>query len=148
MTSDEMIVALIARGHLRVDANAGIAYAPRSNTPLRPLGHLTRKGYLRTGINVDGRLRRFMIHRIIWVSVHGPLPPGHEVDHLDRTAKTDNRLSRLEAVPSEENVRRATLDGAFKNNGRKDKARDRNGRFGKKAAGATLDGREHREFPT
>jgi HNH endonuclease len=147
VTNDEIIIALIMAGRLRVDAIAGLVYAPKSNTPDKPIGALTTKGYLRACINVNGRQHHFMVHRIVWVSVHGPLPDGYEVDHGDRLAKTDNRIEKLEAVPGTENMRRAKVDGAFVGVGRRDGIRDDKGRFGKKAAGRLLDGREHSEMP-
>lgn len=147
MTNDEMIVDLIAAGRLRIDADAGLVYAPRSNTPHKPIGALTKKGYLRACINVDGRQRHFMVHRIILVGTNGPLPAGHEVDHRRRLGKTDNRIENLEAVLGLENMRRAKVDGAFLEVGRRDGIRDVKGRFGKKRTGRLLDGIEHNGMP-
>lgn len=143
---DQMILDLIEAGRLRVDAEAGHVYAPKSNTPTKPVGAPTKKGYLRLCINVNGRQHHFMVHRIVWVSVNGPVPDGYEVDHGDRM-KTNNRIGNLEAVPGTVNMARAAKAGAFKNAGRRDGIRDAKGRFGKKAAGRLLDGREHSEFP-
>jgi hypothetical protein len=108
---------------------------------------VTKKGYLRACINVDGKQMHFMVHRIVCVSVHGPVPPGHQVDHRD-TDKCNNRIFNLEAVPALTNMQRAKEAGMCRANGRADGIRDAKGRFGKKAAGARLDGREHREYPT
>lgn len=144
---DQLILDLIATGRLRVDADAGLVYAPKSNTPSKQVGALTRKGYLRLCITVAGRQHHFMVHRIVWVSVHGPIPSGHEIDHADRV-KTNNRIGNLEAVPGVVNMQRATKAGAFGNVGRRDGIRDAKGRFGfKKAAGRLLGGREWSEFP-
>ncbi len=114
-SDDAIILALIEGGRLRVDAVNGLVYAPRSNTPNKPLGTPTKKGYLRTCICIDGKRRRhyFMVHRIVWVSVNGPPPAGYEIDHKNRS-KSDNRISELEAVSGEENRRRATIDGAYR----------------------------------
>lgn len=108
---DDLIVSLIASGRLRVDAASGLVYAPRSNTPTKPVGARTKKGYLRLCMNVGGKQVHFMVHRIVWVSVHGPVAEGWEVDHGNRK-KTDNRIGNLEAVPGSENMRRATEAGA------------------------------------
>lgn len=144
---DQMILDLIAVGRLRVDAEAGLVYAPKSNTPGKPVGAQTKKGYLRLCTNIAGRQHHFMVHRIVWVSVNGPVPDGHEVDHIDRV-KTDNRISNLEAVPGSVNMDRAVKAGAFQNVGRRDGIRDEKGRFGfKSRAGRLLDGREHSEMP-
>ena len=72
MFGDLAILALIEGGRLRVEPAAGLFYAPRSNTPDKPIGSLTKKGYLRACINVGGKQMHFMVHRIVWVSVHGP----------------------------------------------------------------------------
>ena len=146
MASDALIVELIREGRLVVDPLHGYVYAPRSNTPRKPLGALTKKGYLRACINVGGRQHHFMVHRIVWVAAYGPVPEGHEIDHRS-TVKTDNRLSNLEAVPGAENMRRAKVNGAFVGVGRRDGIRDSRGRFGKKRAGRELDGRTWDEYP-
>ena len=144
--NDELILSLLSDSRLRVDTKAGLVYAPRSNTPSKAIGARTGKGYLRACINVDGRQRHFMVHRIVWVSVHGPVPDGWQVDHVNRR-KADNRIVNLEAVPGAVNMRRAKLAGAFAHVGRKDGIRDEKGRFAKKRAGRLLDGREWHEFP-
>lgn len=146
MNNDHLIIGLIAAGRLRVNASAGLVYAPKSNTPTKPVGAYTRKGYLRVCISTSGRRVLLMAHRIVWVSAHGPLPDGHEVDHRNRV-KDDNRIENLEAVTRAVNMVRATRAGAFKNAGRKDGIRDHQGRFGKKAAGRMLDGRTWDEVP-
>jgi hypothetical protein len=146
MRGDLAILALIESGRLRVDAHAGLVYAPKSNTPDKPIGCVTAKGYLRACINVGGKQMHFMVHRIVWVSVNGPVPKGHQVDHGD-TDKQNNAISNLEAVTGRVNMARAKAAGLFRHVGRRDGVRDSKGRFGKKAAGRLLDGREWSEFP-
>jgi len=146
MRGDLAILSLIEAGRLRVDAEAGDVFAPKSNTPDKPIGALTAKGYLRACINVGGKQMHFMVHRIVWVSVNGPVPPGHQIDHGD-TVKSNNRIGNLEAVPGAVNMARAKAAGLFRGVGRKDGVRDAKGRFGKKAAGRLLDGVEHNGVP-
>ncbi len=146
MSPDETIQVLIQLDRLRVNAGLGLVYAMNSNTPERPIGATTRKGYLRACINFRGRQRHFMVHRIVWVSAHGPIPRGWEVDHKNGK-KTDNRLKNLEAVPGCINMHRAVKAGCFTGNGRRDGLRDEKGRFGKKKAGRELDGRTWNELP-
>lgn len=143
---DQMILILISSGRLCVDAKSGMVYAPKSNTPLRAVGAATKKGYRRLYVSICNQQLHFMIHRIVWVSVNGPVPEGFEVDHLNRD-KADNRIENLEVVTGKENMRRATIAGAFAGVGRCDGIRDSKGRFGKKAAGRMLDGRTWEEFP-
>ena len=146
MSNDAEIVALIKQGRLRVNAEEGLVFAPRSNTPDKSVGALTRKGYLRVCIDVAGRQRHFMVHRIVWVSLHGPVPDGMQIDH-GNGIKSDNRIDNLEAVTGDENMKRGVAAGAFKNVGRRDGIRDAKGRFGKKRAGRLLDGRTWDQFP-
>jgi hypothetical protein len=152
MSRDHLIVELIAAGRLAVNAADGFVFAPKSNTPHKTCGAKTGKGYLRVCVTRSGKQLHFMAHRIVWVSVNGPLPDGWEVDHKNRV-KTDNRLGNLEAVPGKENMRRAKVAGAFAlcGAGNKSAPRDSKGRYrprvGKKAAGRMLDGRTWDEFP-
>ena len=143
--NDLLILAFLKSGRLRVGAE-GLVFAPKSNTPDKPVGSRTAKGYLRLCLSDKGARHYFMVHRIVWVSVHGPLPEGMEIDH-ENTIKSDNRISNLEAVTGTENMARATQSGAFKNVGRRDGIRDEKGRFGKKLAGRMLDGRTREEMP-
>lgn len=144
--ADQEIAELVGAGRLRVDHVTGLVYAPRSNTPTKPCGALTAKGYLRVCMNVDGRQRHFLAHRIVWVSANGPVPVGRTIDHVN-TIKTDNRLDNLEVVSSRENMRRAAANGLYAHVGRRDGIRDERGRFGKKAAGRVLDGRTWDQYP-
>lgn len=52
--------------------------------------HVTRKGYLRG--NVNGRLK--LGHVIAWEAVHGPVPTGYQIHHVNGD-KQDNRLGNL-----------------------------------------------------
>jgi hypothetical protein len=38
-----------------------------------------------------------LLHRCIWTKVHGPIPDGHEVNHINRK-RWDNRLENLELL--------------------------------------------------
>lgn len=143
---DKLIIDLISVGRLRVVADAGLVFAPKSNTPDKVCGSLTKKGYLRICMNVDGKQKHFMAHRVVWVSVHGPVPDGCQIDHRN-TIKSDNRISNLEAVTGVENMRRGALNGCFRNVGRRDGIRDSKGKFGKKVAGRLLDGVLHDGYP-
>lgn len=146
MRGDLAILALIEGGRLRVDVETGLAYSTRSNAPDKPIGARTAKGYLRACVTLAGKQMHFMVHRIVWVSVNGPLPPNHQIDHCDAD-KSNNRIGNLEAVLGRVNIARAKAAGLFIGNGRTDGVRDSKGKFGKKRAGRLLDGRTHDEFP-
>lgn len=146
--ADLLIQKLLGMGRLRVDFETGHVYAPKSNTPTKPLGAKTRKGYLRTCINLNGERAYIMLHRVVWIAANGIPPTGTQIDH-GKDGKTDNRLSNIEAVTGAENIRRATKDGLLCKGGWRDGPRDnKTGRFlGKHAAGRLLDGQEWNQFP-
>lgn len=58
----------------------------------RAAGWVTRKGYLRVGI--DGR--EYMAHRLVWLYVHGAFP-AEQTDHINGN-RTDNRPCNLREV--------------------------------------------------
>lgn len=66
-------------------------------------------GYVRVGPR-QGLTNYQYPHRIIWEAVHGRIPDGYQVDHLNGI-KHDNRISNLDAVTQSENVRRAIAMG-------------------------------------
>jgi len=55
-------------------------------------------GYLRVG--VDGK--RYLLHRVIWVMLHGYWP--EQIDHINGN-RSDNRLVNLRAVTNADNCR-------------------------------------------
>lgn len=143
---DQAIQQLLTKGFLQVDSESGNVYASRSNTPLKPIGTLTKKGYLRACITLDGKQIHVMLHRVVWISVNGIPGRGLQIDHGKR-GKVCNAIANLEAVTHDENMRRAAASGFFKHVGRRDGVRDCKGRFGKQTAGRLLDGREWNGVP-
>jgi hypothetical protein len=73
----------------------------------RVAGTPDRKGYLKA--TVGGKTVR--LHRAAWLFVHGVWPAG-EIDHINQI-KTDNRISNLRVVSTQENNRNVPL---LKNN--------------------------------
>lgn len=143
MRLEPFIPSLIAGGHLRVDFSSGEIFSSKSNTPQKPLGAITAKGYLRVCITVDGCQAHALAHRIVWIAKYGQLPDGAQIDHIDGV-KTNNRVANLDAVSGAENMARAAKSG-LTNGGWRDGPRDAvTGRFiGKRRAGRLLDGVEH-----
>ena len=73
-----------------------------------PVGAICGDGYVRLG----GRGGKGCIyaHRLIWETVHGPIPDRLQIDHLNGR-KADNRVFNLEAVTQSQNVLRAIAMG-------------------------------------
>ncbi len=71
---------------------------------------LTRLGYLRTKVRIDGKAAQVMLHRIVWESAYGPIPDGLQVNHRNGM-KADNRLANLELVTARENTEHAFATG-------------------------------------
>lgn len=99
----------------RVDATSGVVYGRLG----KPVTKRCGGGY----IQVCHGASRFgaQAHRMIWESVHGPIPAGLQINHINGV-KHDNRIANLELVTPSENTRHAyklglrRADGQF--NGR------------------------------
>ena len=62
-------------------------------------GFITADGYLNVGFNK----KKYMVHRIIWILVHGvKLSDKDEIDHINHN-RTDNRLVNLRLVNRQTN---------------------------------------------
>jgi len=71
--------------------------------------HLTSNGYPATNVrSPDGRYKRVLLHHLVYHYYHGPVPPGHEIDHEDK--------DKTNALPS--NLRHLTRSGNMANKGR------------------------------
>lgn len=90
-----------------IDPWKGIVYTRREGRPIAPS---EEGGYVRVSVNVQGKHTTIYGHKIIWESVHGPVPEGHYIDHLNGK-KHDNRIGNLEPVLPRENAVRAVRKG-------------------------------------
>ena len=81
--------------------------------------HHSKVGYYATFVNIKGKVKRVMIHRVVAECWHGPRPDGFEVDHIDRnTHNNDYRNLRYvthsqqmkNRILSEAVIRKATLN--------------------------------------
>lgn len=101
-----MIVGVIRheQAGLLVDPRLGVLYGAQG----QPVGTPGGDGYVRVGRRRNS-LHQYA-HRIVWEAVHGPIPDGYQVDHLNGV-KHDNRIANLDAVTQSENARRAIAMG-------------------------------------
>ena len=83
------------------------AHVNRSLRNHRPAGTLRKTGYL--VVNIRGKT--CLVHRIIWLWVHGHFPT-EQIDHINHI-RTDNRLANLRPASFLDNRRNLTL---FKRN--------------------------------
>lgn len=53
----------------------------------------------------------YLEHRIIWTMIHGSIPPGKEIDHIDRD-RYNNKLGNLRLVTRRENILNSGVAGS------------------------------------
>jgi len=91
------------------ELNRELRYDPLTGELYWRVPRRNRKMGLRAG-GVKGRYRfitidgvNYLEHRVIWVMVHGGIPPGKEIDHIDMD-RYNNKLENLRSVTRRENV--------------------------------------------
>lgn len=62
-------------------------------------GSISKAGYVR--IRHNGKVE--YVHRLIWEHVHGPIPKGMHIDHINGD-KSDNRIANLRLATPTENA--------------------------------------------
>lgn len=101
-TADEFFLDLIARGHVKVIPETGQVLCSRvargKRTEWREVkGSLTKKGYRGYSARRDQMKVFILMHRLVWISVHGIPAGGMQVHHINEN-KMDNRISNLELL--------------------------------------------------
>jgi hypothetical protein len=61
------------------------------------------KGYMRVNLYKNGKLKKFLVHRLVATAFHGPNDESMEVNHINGDTK-DNRAENLEWVTTKENA--------------------------------------------
>ena len=96
--SDWIAAALLGRGAIHADTAAGELRWPDGTRAEQLTASLY--GCVRTGPCA------VMAHRVIWIAAEGPIPPGIQVNHMNRI-RWDNRRANLELVTYGNNIRHA-----------------------------------------
>lgn len=97
---------------------------------------VNRDGYLRVGLTINGKERKWFVHRLVLMAFVGPRPLGAEANHKSGN-KLDNSLDNLEWVTPTENQKHAYRTGL-----RERCLGDKNGRRTK--PDSTCRGEQHR----
>jgi hypothetical protein len=79
-----------------------------------PWSNNTFGAFIKQGLSQGIYLRGYRyilipMHRLVWIEHNGPIPPGHEVHHID-SDKRNNRIDNLELVTKSEHVRRHNVE--------------------------------------
>ena len=87
----------LAHYWLKPDFQAG-SFEPRNAARVRTR---TVDGYIFVRVNLGGKIREYLAHRLLWLMAYGWWP-YYELDHINRD-RADYRLSNLRDVPHGEN---------------------------------------------
>lgn len=63
---------------------------------------INNHGYLFVRLFKNGKVKNYLIHRLVWIAFHGAIPEGMQINHIDED-KTNNRLDNLELMTCKEN---------------------------------------------
>lgn len=64
------------------------------------------RGYKRISLYKDGKIKTFLIHRLVYEAFKGAIPEGLTVDHIDANSH-NNHISNLQLLTHAENARKA-----------------------------------------
>lgn len=67
--------------------------------------HYNEKNYCLVNTRDDDIKRSYRVHRIVWESVHGPIPDSKEIDHIN-SKRWDNNISNLQLMTHVENLQK------------------------------------------
>lgn len=106
---EERVLLLVQSGELEIDSQGRIWRLMRrfaNGARLCPR-HRAERGnpnYLQVSTMIDGVVINAYAHRLVWVSIHGPIPAGLTINHRNGI-KSDNRPENLELATASEQMR-------------------------------------------
>src|SRR3954454_21758741 len=74
---------------------------------------VNKRGYVQCNLYKRGRVKNFLVHRLVSLAFFGKIPVGIQVNHKD-CDKENNRLENLELVTAEQNRQHARDSGRVK----------------------------------
>lgn len=80
------------------DPSTGYLYRKLKNGTIRQVGTLVNNGYLMA----VAQKQLYLVHRIIWTMVYGPIPDGLYVDHINGDP-LDNRIGNMRLCEHQQN---------------------------------------------
>ena len=98
------------------------------------------RGYYRVSLCKNSIVKRYLVHRLVWLAFNSPISEGLQVNHINEI-KTDNRLSNLNLMTPKENVNYGTGIDRCHN-------QLINGKCSKPVLQFTLDGILIKEYPS
>jgi len=118
MSRDEFAIALLASDAVLVNPELGQVFVTRG-----PGGHQLSKPRKIEGSNCNGyrvasfwlgkARKQLRLHRLIWMAVHGIIPSGQVIHHINRD-KADNQIANLESLTCADNSTKAAEDGCYR----------------------------------
>jgi len=99
------VTLLVGPRELQIDPETGTIFGKKG-----PIGYKARHGYIRVSVGTRRKGRTLFAHRVIWEAVHGPIPVGLEINHLNGN-KGDNRIANLELTTRAGNMQHAFRTG-------------------------------------
>lgn len=88
------ILEAIKTGRIIPDPNTGTIIGP-AGKELKP--RINFFGYPIVQFKVNGIQTSAFVHKLIWLSVNGSIPPEYEIDHISGD-KSDPRISNLQLL--------------------------------------------------
>jgi DNA-binding NarL/FixJ family response regulator len=115
---EQHFLGLVAVGRIGVNPDGTIVRlvdmrSGKRLDPPRPMDCHTGDGYINLNGNMGGRRVSISGHRLVYLALVGPIPPGHEINHKNGI-KDDNRPENLEIVTRSGNQKHSYANGLNK----------------------------------